>query len=30
MNETRPDRFDASAAADGWRRLLAFLRAELA
>jgi carboxymethylenebutenolidase len=30
MNETRPDRFDAHAAALGWERLLAFLRAELA
>jgi len=30
MNETRPDRFDAAAAAEGWDRLLAFLRAELA
>ena len=30
MNETRPDRFDARAAAEGWQRLLAFLRAELA
>jgi len=30
MNETRPDRFDAAAAAGGWDRLLAFLRAELA
>ena len=30
MNDTRPDRFDATAAAEGWRRLLAFLRAELA
>ena len=30
MNETRPDRFDAAAAARGWARLLAFLRAELA
>ena len=30
MNETRPDRFDAAAAGQGWDRLLAFLRAELA
>lgn len=30
MNDTRPDRFDAAAAARGWDRLLAFLRAELA
>ena len=30
MNDTRPDRFDAAAAARGWQRLLAFLRAELA
>jgi carboxymethylenebutenolidase len=30
MNETRSDRFDARAAAEGWDRLLAFLRAELA
>jgi carboxymethylenebutenolidase len=30
MNDTRPDRFDAAAAAAGWDRLLAFLRAELA
>jgi carboxymethylenebutenolidase len=30
MNDTRPDRFDATAAAEGWDRLLAFLRAELA
>jgi carboxymethylenebutenolidase len=30
MNDTRPDRFDAAAAAQGWSRLLAFLRAELA
>ena len=30
MNETRPERFDARAAAEGWDRLLAFLRAELA
>ena len=30
MNQTRPDRFDANAAASGWERLLAFLRAELA
>ena len=30
MNDTRPDRFDAAAAATGWDRLLAFLRAELA
>ena len=30
MNDTRPDRFDATAAARGWERLLAFLRAELA
>ena len=30
MNETRPDRFDAAAAGQGWERLLAFLRAELA
>jgi carboxymethylenebutenolidase len=30
MNETRPDRFDAGAAAESWDRLLAFLRAELA
>lgn len=30
MNDTRPDRFDAAAAAKGWDRLLAFLRAELA
>jgi carboxymethylenebutenolidase len=30
MNDTRPDRFDAAAAAEGWDRLLAFLRAELA
>jgi carboxymethylenebutenolidase len=30
MNDTRPDRFDAVAAAAGWDRLLAFLRAELA
>ncbi len=30
MNETRPDRFDARAAAEGWERLLVFLRAELA
>src|SRR5262249_40167167 len=30
MNVTRPDRFDAAAAAAGGERLLAFLRAELA
>jgi carboxymethylenebutenolidase len=30
MNDTRPDRFDAAAAARGWESLLAFLRAELA
>jgi carboxymethylenebutenolidase len=30
MNDTRPDRFDAAAAAKGWERLLVFLRAELA
>jgi carboxymethylenebutenolidase len=30
MNDTRADRFDATAAAEGWDRLLAFLRAELA
>jgi carboxymethylenebutenolidase len=30
MNETRPERFDARAAAEGWDRMLAFLRAELA
>jgi carboxymethylenebutenolidase len=30
MNDTRPDRFNAAAAAEGWERLLAFLRAELA
>jgi len=30
MNDTRPDRFDARGAAEGWQRLLAFLRAELA
>ena len=30
MNETRPDRFDAGAAAESWQRLLSFLRAELA
>jgi carboxymethylenebutenolidase len=30
MNDTRPDRFAAAAAASGWERLLAFLRAELA
>jgi carboxymethylenebutenolidase len=30
MNEIRADRFDATAAAEGWDRLLAFLRAELA
>jgi dienelactone hydrolase len=30
MNDTRPDRFDAAAAARGWQRTLAFLRAELA
>jgi carboxymethylenebutenolidase len=29
MNETRPERFDARAAAEGWDRMLAFLRAEL-
>jgi carboxymethylenebutenolidase len=29
MNEMRPERFDARAAAEGWDRLLAFLRAEL-
>ncbi len=30
MNESRPDVFDAAAAAAGWSALLAFLRAELA
>jgi carboxymethylenebutenolidase len=30
MNEMRPERFDARAAAEGWDRMLAFLRAELA
>jgi carboxymethylenebutenolidase len=30
MNDTRPERFDARAAAEGWHRLLSFLRAELA
>lgn len=30
MNHTRPERFDARAAAAGWDRMLAFLRAELA
>lgn len=29
MNAARPDRYAAAAAADSWRRLLAFLRAEL-
>jgi carboxymethylenebutenolidase len=29
MDETRPDRHDAAAAARGWDRMLAFLRAEL-
>jgi carboxymethylenebutenolidase len=29
MNETRPDAFDARAAATGWDRMQAFLRAEL-
>lgn len=29
MNEARPDRYDAAAAARGWNRMLAFLRAEL-
>jgi carboxymethylenebutenolidase len=30
MNASRPDRYDASAADEGWSRMLAFLRAELA
>ena len=30
MNATSPDRFDATAAAEGWERLLAHFRAELA
>jgi carboxymethylenebutenolidase len=30
MNDARPDRYSAPAAAEGWRLLLAFLRAELA
>jgi carboxymethylenebutenolidase len=30
MNDTRPERFDARAAQEGWQLLLAFLRAELA
>lgn len=30
MNDSRPDRYDAAAAARGWSRLLAFLRTELA
>ena len=30
MNHTRPERFDAVAAAAGWDRMIAFLRAELA
>ncbi len=30
MNESRPDRYDARAAADAWQALLAFLRTELA
>lgn len=30
MNPSRPDRYDAAAAARGWDRMLAFLRAELA
>ena len=29
MNDARPDRHSGPAAAEGWRRLLAFLRAEL-
>jgi carboxymethylenebutenolidase len=29
MNDSRPDRHDAAAAAEGWDRMLAFLRAEL-
>jgi carboxymethylenebutenolidase len=29
MNDTRPDRYDAAAAAACWERMLAFLRAEL-
>ena len=29
MNDARPDRHDAAAAAEGWDRMLAFLRAEL-
>ena len=30
MNDARPDFHDAAAAAEGWDRMLAFLRAELA
>jgi carboxymethylenebutenolidase len=30
MNDSRPDRYDATAAAEGWARMLTFLRAELA
>jgi carboxymethylenebutenolidase len=30
MDDTRPDRYDAVAAAESWDRMLAFLRAELA
>lgn len=30
MNDSKPDRFDATAAAENWSRMLAFLRAELA
>ena len=29
MNDSRPDRHDAAAAAEGWDRMLAFLRAKL-
>jgi carboxymethylenebutenolidase len=29
MNDSRPDRYDARAAAEGWDLLLAFLRSEL-
>ena len=29
MNDSRPDRHDATAAAEAWDRMLAFLRAEL-
>ena len=30
MNDSRPDRHDAAAAAEGWDRMLALLRAKLA